>query len=519
MVSLTLCTSTGTRLESIPGQLRLVFNTCCDDFPGAVAVRQSYQAYQAMSKSDYRDWEYQKFRDRQKRSTKHATIAPHSYYDQPHYSDLGIQPDTSPFEDTSTTHGHGPSGDLSGIHRRDAFTDDSSLSDSYILEIIPELKTIDGSSRLFSAQNPLYPLPLDQEEFGRLGKQHMILKLAMWGLPVIRDLMDAVLSDEFTIPKAALDLGCGSGQWAFDMVAEYDNLRIDAVDLVSQITSQLQGQLLPQVVFRSHDINEGLKPFYGEYDIVHARCIASGLKSYRQLLVEAFRCLKQGGLAIFIEDDFDLWNEDRTALQSPATEDDPNGSWLQRWLQAIRHIQVNRCGIKDSDDSPETLDKGLWQLEGYDPDTCGVASIFAPIGAWTESDISEEALHYHVTGVLMRQDLKMFINSTEHLLVESGMASEQITEWKLKIRDELNNGDIKTWKRWRIAWGRVMKPTANLSHRLQRIYSKPRKVAREELRERVKGFNTRQCICYTREEALQHVEYLSKLPYSTWGRF
>jgi hypothetical protein len=31
--------------------------------------------------------------------------------------------------------------------------------------------------------------------------------------------------------------------------------------------------------------------------------------------------------------------------------------------------------------------------------------------------------------------VKMFVESTEQLLVETGMTREQTTEWKLKIRD------------------------------------------------------------------------------------
>jgi hypothetical protein len=113
------------------------------------------------------------------------------------------------------------------------------------------------------------------------------------------------------------------------MANEYDNLRVDAIDLMSQITSHIP----PNVRFRIHNVNKGLEPYYGQYDVVHMRCVGSGIESYRRLLVEASKCLKPGGVAIFMEGDFDLWAENRETLQVPASDENPNGSWLQRWMQ------------------------------------------------------------------------------------------------------------------------------------------------------------------------------------------
>lgn len=69
--------------------------------------------------------------------------------------------------------------------------------------------------------------------------------------------------------------------------------------------------------------------------------------------------------------------------------------------------QVKRCSINDSDDCPETLDKGLWQFEGYDHQACGVGSIFTPTSPWPRGTMEEENIHFKVAGVLMRQNLKV----------------------------------------------------------------------------------------------------------------
>ncbi|PVG03394.1 S-adenosyl-L-methionine-dependent methyltransferase [Serendipita vermifera] len=398
---------------------------------------------------------------------------------------------------------------------------DSCLSEAFLSEIMPELRRIEGSSRLFSAQNPLYPLPLDPEEFHRLDKQHTLIKLGLWGLPSLRNSIESVLSKDPGVPKAVLDIGCGSGRWALDMATEHENLRVDAIDVTSHITAQLP----PNVVYQHYNVNDGLAPYYGKYDIVHVRCVGSGIMSYRGLLEEASKCLKPGGLAIFMEGDFDLWSEDRRSLQVPASDENPNGSWLQRWMQAVRMAQVRRCKITESDNSPETLDKGLWQFGCYDENTCGVAGIYTPISPWVQSDIPEEQVHYRITGVLMRQNLKLFVNSSAQTLMDDGMTREETEEWKLRIRDELQSMEIKMWKRWRIAWGRM--PSEKSKHSSSLSGSKPRRIstmarqtARDELREKVPFFHKKQCIHYTSKgQALQNANFLNSLPYSTRGRF
>jgi hypothetical protein len=113
--------------------------------------------------------------------------------------------------------------------------------------------------------------------------------------------------------------------------------------------------------------------------------------------------------------------------------------------------QVKRCGINDSDDCPETLDKGLWQFDGYDPQSCGVGSIFTPTSPWPRGTMEEENIHFKVAGVLMRQNLKvghiithdsslltcpqLFIESTEQMLIEDGLDREVVAHWKAKARE------------------------------------------------------------------------------------
>lgn len=145
-------------------------------------------------------------------------------------------------------------------------------------------------------------------------------------------------------------LGCGTGQWyvaiykfplslvsdrdghylrALDLVAEFEHVRVVAIDQLPQMDEHLP----PGVEFQQHNVNDGLEQFYNEFDVVHVRCVASGVKSYRNLLQEAIKCVKPGGVAVFVEGDFDLFTEDQKTIVEPASDANPNGSWLQRWMQ------------------------------------------------------------------------------------------------------------------------------------------------------------------------------------------
>jgi len=245
--------------------------------------------------------------------------------------------------------------------------------------------------------------------------------------------------------------------------------------------------------------------------------------------------LRPGGVAIFMEGDFDLLAEDQRVIQEPASDANPNGSDLQRWMQAVRMAQVKRCSVTDSDDSPETLDKGLWQFEQYDPSTCAVASLFTPTSPWITGDMEEETIHFKVAGVLMRQNLKMFLEATEQVLIEDGIKPEKISEWKTKARAEMDGVcDPKpgTWLRLRVAWGCAPSaPAQNNSddealypHRIPdarptMIWGRNTRAAREFLLSKVEHFQHQQMHVYNRREAFAKLDLRSATPFSTRGRF
>jgi len=126
------------------------------------------------------------------------------------------------------------------------------------------------------------------------------------------------------------------------MASTYPRARVVAIDQASQLPEDLPAN----VRWERHDVNQGLEPYHGQFDLVHVRCIGSGITSYRALLKEASKCLKPGGLAIFLEGDFDLFDEDQDTILAPVSDSNPNGSYLQKWMQGPSHF-LNFSNISD----------------------------------------------------------------------------------------------------------------------------------------------------------------------------
>jgi metalloendopeptidase OMA1, mitochondrial len=105
--------------------------------------------------------------------------------------------------------------------------------------------------------NP-YPLPNDEEEFGRLKNLHNAL----------RDILDGNVLAPIT-PGATniLDVGCGSGHWCIEVANQFPSAAVKGIDL-----SPIQPELVPlNVDFIVADLNEGLYFDEGSHDLVHSR--------------------------------------------------------------------------------------------------------------------------------------------------------------------------------------------------------------------------------------------------------
>ncbi|KAG8751187.1 hypothetical protein FRC14_008090 [Serendipita sp. 396] len=194
------------------------------------------------------------------------------------------------------------------------------------------VKEIDG--RMFNAQSELYMMPSDNGEFQRLDKQHYALVLGLGGLYPCPNVVESILEPSNQgEPRSILDLGCGSGIWAIEMARKYPNAAVVALDLAP---CSVDLEAVPSNCrFEIDDINLGLSHYHGQFDVIHARCIGSGILSYGEMMLDVEACLKPGGIAIFIDGDMTVYQEDMVSpIEIGHDEDDapgpPGGSWMAR---------------------------------------------------------------------------------------------------------------------------------------------------------------------------------------------
>ena len=88
--------------------------------------------------------------------------------------------------------------------------------------------------------------------------------------------------------------------------------------------------LPPNCRFEIDDVNLGLTHFKGQFDVIHARLIGSGLKDFRKTMQDVEKCLKPGGIVLWVDGDYDVYAADQHVYMPFATAEDGSGSWFQR---------------------------------------------------------------------------------------------------------------------------------------------------------------------------------------------
>ncbi|KAJ3046689.1 hypothetical protein HK097_000631 [Rhizophlyctis rosea] len=146
------------------------------------------------------------------------------------------------------------------------------------------------------ASDKLYVLPNDDEEMERLHMQHYIVRLLFGGN------YSAPVTKRLEAPGAkALDLGCGSGIWAFETATDFPQAEVTGFDI-----SPVQ----PGTVKRKNanfivgDLTYLPLPFEDEnFDFVYMRFLITGLRKefWPVLIKEIIRIVKPGGYIELME--------------------------------------------------------------------------------------------------------------------------------------------------------------------------------------------------------------------------
>lgn len=141
-----------------------------------------------------------------------------------------------------------------------------------------------------------------------------------------------------------------------EVAREFPNSSCVAVDLVPMQSLTIPPNCRSEV----DDINLGLEHLYGDYDVVHARLINSGIKDYYKLIDQSSQVVRPGGLVDFTEWDFRMYDMDKQPItpsyreiyglddSQPSHERDSSKAWLPRWYAALGQAARRRGGHIDA---------------------------------------------------------------------------------------------------------------------------------------------------------------------------
>jgi len=107
--------------------------------------------------------------------------------------------------------------------------------------------------------------------------------------------LQEVLTEVPDVDKAALDLGCGCGTWIMDLARDFPHVRAVGIDLIPVQATDMPFNCRSEI----DDINLGLEHFYGEFDVVHARLISSGVISISNTSAPIHQCTTSDRSGIF----------------------------------------------------------------------------------------------------------------------------------------------------------------------------------------------------------------------------
>ncbi|MBX5455729.1 MAG: class I SAM-dependent methyltransferase [Thermogemmatispora sp.] len=195
--------------------------------------------------------------------------------------------------------------------------------------------------RRFLQEQP-YMLPKDLGEVNRLDFQHYVL----WAL------LRANYLAPIGQPRRILDVGCGTGQWAFELCQQFPQVEVVGVDL-----EQVKATTPPSNYrFVQGDVLRGLPFANASFDFVHQRLLTSALPlaAWPEIVRELARVTAPGGWVELVEPGLGL----RVTPAGPANEKllsmgtqlaaqrglDMEGAVarsLERYLQEARLVNVH----------------------------------------------------------------------------------------------------------------------------------------------------------------------------------
>jgi len=286
----------------------------------------------------------------------------------------------------------------------------------------------------------VYRLPADEEELERLDKQHSIMSELMGGkypAPMLE-----VMADEPGETKACLDLGCGSGNWIMDVARDFPNCIAVGTDLIPMQSLTMP----PNVRSEVDDINLGLEHFYGDFNVVHARLISSGIRDYNLLIDQISRVLRPGGLINVSEFDFHVYDANHRRIERDVSDLTPPwwSVWFTHLLKAI---------VKSGGDASAANHLHEWILNHPMFEDVVYRDLWVPVVP-APRDSSNDSEETRQMEKKLSDDCYAFLRSGRPLLLGYGFAPETISMLEENALEELRTRTHNQFTRLQCVYAR-----------------------------------------------------------------
>ncbi|KAJ7747808.1 hypothetical protein B0H16DRAFT_1554658 [Mycena metata] len=226
--------------------------------------------------------------------------------------------------------------------------------------------------------------------------------------------------------KACLDLGCGCGLWVMELAREFPECLAVGVDLVPMQSSSMPDNCMSEV----DDINLGLEHFYGNFNVVHARMIAAGIKDFVHFIDECSHVLRPDGLLNIVEFDFHVYDHMEDGKHRRCEVDGTSSAQpaLARWL-TFADAAAQRSGGQTY--AATHLERWVSAHPAFERFV--YRDDWIPVSPHTSLDEFQTRM-----GSLMRDNLLTFLKSGRPLLLGTGVPEETIDELQVNAERELN---------------------------------------------------------------------------------
>ncbi|KAH8678043.1 S-adenosyl-L-methionine-dependent methyltransferase [Xylariales sp. PMI_506] len=276
--------------------------------------------------------------------------------------------------------------------------------------------------RRYQSANDKYHLPNDIQEMDRLELQHLIWIELCGGRYNLAPL------DEINLTHA-LDVGCGTGNWAI----EFANLHPD-VQVVGTDLSPIQPDYVPMnCTFYIDDATHEWS-FHQRFDYIHIRALTMGISDWNKLIDQAYQFLQPGG---YLE-----LQEFHIPLESPDDSIKPDSA-LGQWGQKIQRV----CGKLGIDSMSALKHADRLRARGFQK--VEEKHLRCPLGPWAKGQRQKRL------GWMGRKDLYEGIGGiSKKLFVMMGEGNEEEVDAFLEeCKQELMDPKIHPSMPLDVIWG------------------------------------------------------------------